>query len=129
MRVPGVVAEHTAQFLNTRGERVVADCHTSPDALDQVLLGDEFLSPLGQKTQHRGRPRRQLDLAAVAPKLPGSRVETKQAKRDLPLPSAMRPLASAFPGIFPELHQDFLDCRNESSHTRSQWPQSAGDLA
>jgi hypothetical protein len=30
-----------------------------------------------QHVQHRGRPRRQLHLAAVAPELPGSGIKTK----------------------------------------------------
>ena len=106
MRVPGVVAERASQLLNTRRERVVADRHAAPDAIEQVLLGDELLGPLGQLLQHGGSPRRELDLAAVAPKLPGSRVKTKQAKSELPVighaPARLR-ISRKFPGTPPVL--------------------------
>jgi hypothetical protein len=50
---------------------------SSPTAMPPQTFGHDLRRALGQHVQHRSRPRRQLHLAAVAPKLPGSGIKTK----------------------------------------------------
>src|SRR5215470_13161452 len=68
--------------------------------------------------QHRTRPRRELHLGAIAPELPGSGVETKQAKCKLAIRGHARAIPD-FPGNFPELRQYFRLLLGQLSHAVS----------
>ena len=85
----------------------VADRHAAPDALEQVLLGDEVLGSLDQQMQHGGSPWRVLISLPSRQSCPVRGSNTNKPKANCRC-SAMRQLASAFPGSFPELVQDFL---------------------
>ena len=76
-RPPEVIAERPAQLLDARRERVVAHCDAAPDALEQLLLANQFLRPFGQNVEHRGHARCELHLAPFAPQLPAAWSEAK----------------------------------------------------
>ena len=84
----------------------VAHRHAAPDAIEQFLLGDEFLRPLGQQcstADARGVSFTSLPSRQSCP--------VRASKRNKPnancRSAAMRQLASEFPGSFPELRRDF----------------------
>jgi hypothetical protein len=113
----GIVAHGPAQLLDARRERVVADRHAAPNAGEQLLFGDDLRRVHGQHVQHGGSARRQLDLGSIAPKLAGAPIEAERAERVSPLRGHV-PNASEFPGILPELRQDFPNRRRQICRMR-----------
>jgi hypothetical protein len=106
LRAPGGITQRAPQFLDAGRQRVIANRQPTPDAVEQFLLADQLLPPLGQYKQHGACPRRELNFATVAPKLPGSRIEAKWTKREVRIHGHLlvRPeISRKFPGTQPGL--------------------------
>ena len=100
----GVVVERAAEFLDAGRQRVIADRAATPDAVEQLLFGDELLRALYQRAEHRSGPRRQLDDPAVAADLAAARLESNLPESKLAIRAHLG--SRRLPGNFPELAQD-----------------------
>ena len=97
LRPAGIVAERAPQLLDAGGQRIVADCKTAPDPVEQFLLGDERLTSLDEHGQHGGSAGCQLPLRRSRQSSP-VRASNRNGPNVNCLSSAIRGLLSqAFP--------------------------------
>jgi hypothetical protein len=80
LRLPGIVTECPAQFLNARGECVVAHNRAAPDCGEQIVLAHRLTCTFHEQAQHLSRLSRQPDLDLPGPQPAGGRVERVSAK-------------------------------------------------
>src|SRR5262245_3571123 len=66
-RLPRIVVEGAAQFLDARRQRVVAHGSSVPDCREEVLLRDRLSSMPHELFQHGGRLWRQPDFVRTGP--------------------------------------------------------------
>jgi hypothetical protein len=76
-RLTRIVRQRATQLLHARDERIVAHHGVVPHGRKQRLLWHELACAVEQRTEHRGRLRRQVHLLQAAPQPPGRRLEAK----------------------------------------------------
>jgi hypothetical protein len=81
-RLSRIVPERLAQFLNARGQGVVADDDFAPHGSEEILLADGMARAPDEQAQHLGRLPGQLDLDFPGPQPAGRGLEGTATEAD-----------------------------------------------